>query len=201
MPRPLSWLPLLPAIRRSVSGSVRSHYDRHDLELLFRLQPAAAGKLLDALPTLGVGTSRLVEKDTLSSFLAEASKTDDVPGLLRRMRSDRQARSRRKIRSLARYDLEPVPMAALPSWMQISPGTLVVNFESVQQLAEGMMMLAGILVHELDAFTEAYEPAQPYREEEKQASNEVQRMFAELAKREAQQPKLDTSRTPNLMML
>ncbi|MDQ1450390.1 MAG: hypothetical protein QOK38_256 [Acidobacteriaceae bacterium] len=35
MPRPISWLPRLHEIRRSVVNSVRSHYDRNDLERLF----------------------------------------------------------------------------------------------------------------------------------------------------------------------
>jgi len=39
MPRPLSWLPRLHVIRRTVANSVRSHYDRRELETLFELQP------------------------------------------------------------------------------------------------------------------------------------------------------------------
>ena len=41
MPRPISWLPQLHAIERSVQNSVRSHYQRRDLEQLFSLQPRA----------------------------------------------------------------------------------------------------------------------------------------------------------------
>jgi len=37
--RPICWLPRLHLIRRAVTNSVRSHYDRHDLEQLFELQP------------------------------------------------------------------------------------------------------------------------------------------------------------------
>jgi hypothetical protein len=37
MPRPLSWLPRLHEIDRSVANSVRSHYDRRDIERLFEL--------------------------------------------------------------------------------------------------------------------------------------------------------------------
>ena len=42
MPRRLSWLPRLHEIRRSVGNSVRSHYDRRDLQTLFEFQPRAA---------------------------------------------------------------------------------------------------------------------------------------------------------------
>jgi len=47
MPRPLSWLPRLHEISRSVANSVRSHYDRHDLQRPVRApaprRPEAAG--------------------------------------------------------------------------------------------------------------------------------------------------------------
>ena len=43
MPRPLSWLPRLHVIRRTVANSVRSHYDRRELETLFELQPDRPG--------------------------------------------------------------------------------------------------------------------------------------------------------------
>ncbi len=69
MPRPVSWLPRLHEIRRSVDTSVRSHYDRHDLQRLFELQPRAAQKLIEMLPAVTVGTSRLVEREALASFL------------------------------------------------------------------------------------------------------------------------------------
>ena len=62
MPRPISWLQRLPVIRKSVANSVRSHYDRHDLENLFELQPRAAQKLLEMLPTAQIGNSKLVDR-------------------------------------------------------------------------------------------------------------------------------------------
>ena len=46
MPRRTSWLPRLPEIRRSVRESVRSHYERRDLERLFHIHPRAAQKLM-----------------------------------------------------------------------------------------------------------------------------------------------------------
>ena len=66
MPRPISWLPRLHEIRRAVDGSVRSHYDRRDLERLFEVQPRSAQKLIELFPALTVGTSRLVEREASS---------------------------------------------------------------------------------------------------------------------------------------
>lgn len=42
MPRFVSWLPCLAAIRRSVKNSVRSHYERKDLERRPYRHPVAA---------------------------------------------------------------------------------------------------------------------------------------------------------------
>ncbi len=78
LPRPLSWLPRLHEIRRAVANSVRSHYGRHDLEALFELQPRAAQQLLGLLPTVQVGTSRLVEAEALRGFLDRIQTAPDV---------------------------------------------------------------------------------------------------------------------------
>jgi hypothetical protein len=69
MPRPISWLPHLHEIRRSVLNSVRSHYDRNDLERLFEVQPRSAQLLLELLPTVRLGRSLLVEREALASSL------------------------------------------------------------------------------------------------------------------------------------
>ncbi len=57
MARPVSWLPRLHEIRRAVANSVRSHYDRHDLQNLFELQPRAAQKLSERASPCGSAPS------------------------------------------------------------------------------------------------------------------------------------------------
>jgi len=49
-PRPITWLPRLQEIRRSVANSIRLHYDRRDIEALFELQTRAAQNLLIRFP-------------------------------------------------------------------------------------------------------------------------------------------------------
>ena len=68
MPRPISWLPRLHEIRRSVFNSVRSHYDRNDLERVFEVQPRSAQLLLELLPTVRLGRSLLVVVGDNSQF-------------------------------------------------------------------------------------------------------------------------------------
>jgi len=89
MPRPVSWLPRLHEIRRSVDNSVRSHYDRHDLERLFELQPRAAQKLLEFLPTVTLGTSRLLEREALAKFLDGVRAAEDTSKFIEQVRQEK----------------------------------------------------------------------------------------------------------------
>jgi len=183
MPRPISWLPRLHEITRSVANSVRSHYDRRDIEVLFQLQPRAAQKLLELLPSVQVGTSKLIDREVLSAFLGKVRDTEDVSGLLDELRSRPATAQRRKIRSLVRRDVEPASLAALPDALHVVPGRVEVTFETVEQLAETMLMLARILETDGDAFAEAYEPRAPLPEPF--AAADVRSMFAELETMEA----------------
>ncbi|ADW71573.1 hypothetical protein AciX9_4643 (plasmid) [Granulicella tundricola MP5ACTX9] len=70
MPRPISWLPRLHEITKTITHSVRSHHDRRDIEKLFELQPRAAQELLKLLPSVQVGTSRLLDRQVLADFLS-----------------------------------------------------------------------------------------------------------------------------------
>ena len=183
MPRPLSWLPRLHEIRRSVQNSVRSHYDRRDLQTLFELQPRAAQKLLELLPTVPIGTAKLVEREELATFLDRVGEAEDTSRLMEEIRQERAAPSRKKIRSLVRRDAEPVSFSSLPESIGLSRGRLEVSFRTVVELAEAMYAIARLLEDEGDAFAEAFEvePSPPDPED----AGEVQAMFAELEQMEA----------------
>ena len=157
MPRPISWLPRLHLIARSVTNSVRSHYDRHDLETLFELQPRAAQKLLEMLPTAQIGNSRLVEREILVSFLDRVREADDTAGLFEQIRSEKAQVSRRKPRSLVRRDLDPIGIGSLPSSITLERGRMEVQFETVEQLAEAMYALARVLEAEGEEFAAMFE--------------------------------------------
>jgi hypothetical protein len=178
MPRPVSWLPRLHEIRRSVANSVRSHYGRRDLEQLFELQPRAAQKLIEMLPTVKIGTSRLVDREVLADFLDRVREADDVTALLDQVRAEKAAVSRKKLRSLVRRDDRPLSIGSLPESIALSRGRLEVSFSSIEQLAEAMYTLARVLETEGDAFAQAYEPERPQELPEDAA--EIDALFAEL---------------------
>ena len=160
MPRPVSWLPRLHEIRRSVANSVRSHYDRGDLEQLFELQPRAAGKLLEMLPTVQVGTSQLVDKQVLAGFLDRVQDADDTAKLFDEVRAEKAKGARRRPRSLVRRDLDPIGIASLPSSITLSLGRLEVDFETVEDLAEAMYALARVLEAEGEEFARTFQRSQ-----------------------------------------
>ena len=182
MPRPVSWLPRLHEISRAVASSVRSHYDRRDLEQLFELQPRAAQKLIEILPSVPIGTSRLVERSDLAHFLDRVRKTDDTAALFETLRQEKTAISRRKVRSLVRRDLAPVGLASLPDTIKLSRGRLEVSFGTVEQLAESLLLLARVLEGNGDGFAEAYEVREETDVDD--AADEVRRMFQELEESE-----------------
>lgn len=179
MPRPISWLPQLHLIRRSVGSSVRSHYERRDLELLFQLQPSAAAKLLGLLPTVAIGTSKLVPRDALARFLEAVQASDDVPALLERMSLERRAAARRRRKYLV-APVEPGGMRALPDSITIEPGRLEVRFGSVREMCEALYAL--VQVAECEEFERLYSPERPAERED--PGREVREMFAELRRLE-----------------
>ncbi len=184
MARPPSWLPRLHQLRQTIANSVRSHYDRKDIERLFELQPRASGKLLELLPTVPVGTAHLVEREVLSGFLDRVHEAEDVTALFEQLRSEKAVASRRKLRSLVRRDLEPVGLSSLPQSIGLSRGRLEVSFGSVEELAQTMLTLARILETEGDALAEAYEPEKP--EPVDNDADELRRMFRGLEELEAE---------------
>ncbi len=183
MPRPITWLPRLHEIRRSVSNSVRSHYDRRDLERLFEVQPRSAQKLIELFPVLAVGTSRLVEREALGSFLDGAQEAEDVSRYIEQVRAERAGSSRRKLRWLVRVDQPPVSVSSLPEGMEISRGRLEISFHTVQELAENLMTLARILDEDPESFIDAFQPEKPPTEDS--AVDDLRTMFQELEAMEA----------------
>jgi len=178
MPRPISWLPRLHEIARSVANSVRSHYDRRDLEQLFELQPRAAQKLLEMLPTVQVGTSGLVERETLGAFLERVRDSENTTELFEQIRKEKAGNSRRKIRALVRRDLDPVGLGSLPDSMTLSPGRLEVRFQSVEELCEAMLILARVLNDEPEEFAKMY--SAPAQEVQENVPNEMELLFRQL---------------------
>jgi hypothetical protein len=130
------------------------------------------------MPSVKIGTSRLVEREALASFLSRVREAEDTTALLARMRWEKTGDSRRKPRSLVRRDLDPIGLASLPESIGLSRGRLEVSFTTVEQLAESMLILARILEADGDRFAQEFEPEQP--EPEPEDADEMEELFAGL---------------------
>jgi hypothetical protein len=184
MPRPISWLPRLHEIRRAVDSSVRSHYERKEIESLFQVQPRAAQLLLEMLPTSVIGRSRLVERQILADFLDRIHKADDPSAELDLIRAQGGKASRKKIRTLVRLDREPLQLDSLPANIEFIPGQMIVSFRTIEDLAQAMYSLARVMETDGDELARRYE-VQEVADDGSPHQSEFEAMLQELSNLEA----------------
>ena len=184
MPRPVSWLPRLHEIRRAVASSVRSHYERKEIESLFQVQPRAAQLLLEMLPTSVIGRSGLVERQTLADFLDRIHKADDPSAELDLIRGQGGKASRKKIRTLVRLDSEPLQLDSLPGNIEFIPGQMIVSFRTIEDLAQAMYNLARVIETDGDELARRYE-VQEVADDGSPDRSEFEAMMQELSNLEA----------------
>ena len=185
MPRPISWLPQLHTIERSLENSVRSHYERRDLEQLFSLQPRAAQLLMDALPTVPIGRSRLVEREALRSLLAEVRQAEDPSAVLETARRQQKAPSRRKLRELLPHDHPPATWDALPASLHLAPGEVRITYRTLEELALALLELSSLLDTRMEEFAQRYEIRIASEKKRDPACEEAAAMFQALEGLEA----------------
>src|SRR5262249_49796979 len=143
MPRPVSWLPRLEEIRRSVKNSVRSHYERKDIERLFQIQPRAAQALIRGIaPSAKVGSSFLLARADLETFLDRLAEGAE-PTSLRRPQSP--AAPRRSLRELIQQDALAATLDTAPETLSFETGRVSIAFRSMEELANALVALAQIL--------------------------------------------------------
>lgn len=141
-----------------MANSVRSHYGRRELESLFELQPRAAQQLLALLPTVTIGTSRLVGAEDLHNFLDRIQVAPDINAELEAVRGERKGSGRRRLRTLVQTDDPAVSLSSPPVAVTLRRGKLEVEFASLEELAAAMYWLARALDGDVEAFAREYEP-------------------------------------------
>ena len=93
----------------------------------------------------------------LATFLDRVRDAENTSELFEQIRSEKAQVSRRKARSIVRRDLDPIGLGSLPSSITITPGRMIVNFTTVEELAEAMYALARVLESEGEEFAAMYE--------------------------------------------
>lgn len=183
MPRPISWLRRLPEIRRSVTNSIRSHYERRDIEHLFQLQPRAAQQLMRAIAiSARVGRSNLVERATLETFLEQLAEHENPSAILADRKQESAPAPRRKLRDLIQVDDIPATLESLPANLYLKTGTLTIEFARMEDLAGALYALAQVLENQLEEFAARYVPQQIVAEDPDAA--EIRKLLCDLAKTE-----------------
>ena len=180
MPRPVSWLPRLAEIRRSVKNSVRSHYERKDIERLFQLQPRSAQALIQGIaPSAKVGQGYLLARADLEAFLERVAEGNEPASLLA-PRSEPSPR--RRLRELVQVDHIPTTLDTAPGNITFRPGQLTIEFTSMEQLAGALLALAEILdnAQQFAAFEDRYVPYPTEAAHGQEERADVQRLFEEL---------------------
>jgi hypothetical protein len=184
MPRPVSWLTRLHEIRRAVASSVRSHYERKEIESLFQVQPRAAQLLLEMLPTTAIGRSRLVERQVLAEFLDRIHMADDPSAELDLIRAQGGVVSRKRLRTLVRRDIEPLRLDSLPANVEFIPGQMIVSFRTIEDLAQAMYSLARAIETDGDELAKRYE-VQEVADDGSPKRSEFEAMLQDLSNLEA----------------
>lgn len=198
MPRPVSWLPRLTEIRRSVSGSARSHYERKDIERLFQIQPRRAQDLMQGIsPSAKIGRSFLLERGALEAFLDAVAEGADPASLLA---AHSAPIHRRKLRVLVQHDHEPTTLDTAPDNIRFETGSLTVSFNCIEDLAGALLALAEILddPDQLAQVEHRYIPAPAPDLEALAARDEMRIAFEALAQEEAEFDRKKTGEKPHI---
>ncbi len=186
MARPLSWLPRLTEIRRSVKNSVRSHYERTDIQRLFQLQPRSAQALIQGIaPAAKVGQGYLLARADLEAFLDQVAEGRNPASLLT---SHSAPPPRRSLRELIQVDQIPATLDTAPRNISFQPGRLTIEFYSMEQLAGALLALAQILEapDQFAKFEEHYVPRQIQPDTSEDERREIQQLFIDLEQLELQ---------------
>lgn len=188
MARSFPWLDRVSELAGAVRNSVRSHYTRRDLEVLFRVTRSAAGRLLELLATERIGGVHVVQREVLGRFLEQVAETEDVAALVAELREERGNLSRAKARYLLVRDAPEVAVTSLPVSIRLEPGTLRIDFGSLEELVERLALLAQAMQDDPVAFElrceTAKKPAQSAEAEDaRMIAAEIEEMKAASAGR------------------
>jgi len=192
MARRAPWLVRISDIRRSVRDSVRSHYDRHDIERLFQIQSRPAQKLM-SLVGVGarVGQCALVNRETLADFLGRLAESNAPQEVLQAERiAAKTPDGRRALRELIQADGNVATLDTMPRNIIASTGKLVIEFNRIQELAGALLALAQVMENELEEFVDRFEPVfEDVKPEHDSVVDDLRRAFADL--RQDEQEKAD----------
>ena len=114
--------------------------------------------MLEFLPSVAVGTSRLIEREALAGFLDKVQESGDVAAVLERIRQEKTLASQKRLRSLVQRDDGEVSLTSLPESLTMERGRVEVRFHTLEELAEAMYFLARVMQQDGAGFARDFEP-------------------------------------------
>jgi hypothetical protein len=189
MPFPRSWLPRIASIVAVVEGWPADQFDREAVAQIFTLKRRAALSLMEEIGPVRRRTGRwVVSREKLLLFLQDQAKEAEIE-LGRKQRftqsllaADASLLRRPSILLAPRTlstDQREAYAAGLPESVTLEPGSpnrLVVEFATVEELAERLLATGLALNNRLSVYQDLLEP-QPPETLEDQAEREAAEYF------------------------
>ena len=141
---------------------------------------------MDALPTVPIGRSRLVEREALRSLLAEVRQAEDPSAVLEAARRQGKATPRRKLRELLPHNHPPAAWDALPANLHLAPGEVRITYGTLEELALALLELSSLLDTRMEEFAQRYEIRIASETARDPAHGEAEAWFQALERPEAQ---------------
>jgi hypothetical protein len=168
LPKPIKWAKEIHAVRERVANSKTETWSRQDIMWAFDLRPAAAKELMTRIGnTHMIGSTRFVGKGDVLSFLdamIKADKDDNLREALasRSVEVGMPPQNRRTRFPLPR-DAESTTLQQLPEAITLSPGRIIIDGESFEDLLINLYLLGQALQNDSVNMRRALEPGAPPR--------------------------------------
>jgi hypothetical protein len=130
-----------------------------------------------------VGTSALVDRQSLADFLAKVAESDEPLLVLQATRSQPKVPDgRRALRDLVQVDGDVATLDTMPRNISASLGKVTFEFNSIREFAGSLLAMAQILndPDQLEKFVDLYEPI--FKEEKDENGTEVEEFLSAFAK-------------------
>ena len=144
-------------IYETVENSHRKHYGREDIEDVFQVSRATAGRLLVRFGANKIGNIRVLERNKLLSGLQGILRSprwrDEQDTTQERWRRIRELRPAGRVIRYNDPDRPPVPpmhIEDLPATIELRPGECVIKCSSTQDLMEQLIELVQLLNRNYD---------------------------------------------------
>ena len=163
MPARPRWWSHIPQIVEQLKTVNTSWLDRSSIEQIFGVRRRRAIELLNAFGGFQTGRTFLIERDSLIHHLQAILNHRDFDWERRRRSRLSEALTEAMQQTQARQVSIPVlaPSPALPDGVRVAPGSMIIEFQGVQDLLAKFYAISQAAARDFEAFQKAVEPGTP----------------------------------------